>query len=101
MPLRSGLQQAQLEQVRELEAKLEEERRHAQQLCITLEQERTGHARRARAAGRVAQERILADGGAEQTPPALNRASQKIAAAALLLRAMPEPSMPEGRHLRK
>ena len=32
---------------------------------------------------------------------ALPRASHKITTAALLIRAMPEPSMPEGRNLRK
>ena len=35
----------------------------------------------------------------EGSPLALNRASQKITAAALLIRAMPEPSTPEGRNL--
>jgi len=39
--------------------------------------------------------------GSEESPLALNRASQKITAAAILLRAMPEPSMPEGRNLCK
>ena len=42
----------------------------------------------------------MVDGG-EESPPALNRASQKITVAAILLRAMPEPSTPEGRNLRK
>ena len=44
--------------------------------------------------------RIMAEGH-EESPLALNRASQKITAAALLIRAMPEPSTPEGRNLRK
>ena len=34
-------------------------------------------------------------------PPALNRASQKLTTAAILLRAMPEPSMPVGRNLHR
>ena len=42
----------------------------------------------------------MADGGVEN-PPALNRASQKITTAAILLRAMPEPSTPECRNLCK
>ena len=54
----------------------------------------------AREVGRIARERILADDGVEN-PLALNRTSQKLTVAALLLRAMPEPSMPEGRNLRK
>ena len=37
----------------------------------------------------------------EGSPLVLNRASQKITVAALLLRAMPEPSTPEGRNLDK
>ena len=41
--------------------------------------------------------------GREESPLALNRASQKIiaGAAAILLCAMPEPSTPEGRNLRQ
>ena len=33
------------------------------------------------------------------SPLALNRASQKLTAVAILLRAMPEPSMPKGRNM--
>ena len=54
---------------------------------------------RARAAGRVAQERILADDDVDN-PLDLKRASQKLVTAAYLLQAMPEPSMPEGCNLR-
>jgi len=93
-------QQAQLAQLRELEAKLNEERQQTQKLHLTLEQGRTGHGTGAREAGRVARERILAE-GRKGSPLALSRASQKITAAALLIRAMPEPSTPEGRNLRK
>ena len=50
--------------------------------------------------GRVTRERILAE-SREGSPLALPRASQKITAAALLICAMPEPSTPEGRNLRK
>ena len=53
---------------------------------------------RARAAGRVAQERILADDDIDN-PLDLKRASQKLITAAYLLEAMPEPSTPEGRNL--
>ena len=42
----------------------------------------------------------MADDGVENQP-ALNKASQKITAAAILLRAMPEPSTPKGRNLRR
>ena len=99
-PVNSGLQQAQLAQLQELEAKLQEERQHTQQLRTVLEQEHSGRDAGAREAGRIVRDRIMADGGVEHQP-ALNRASQKITAAAILLRAMPEPSTPEGRNLRK
>jgi hypothetical protein len=99
--MNSGLQQAQLEQLQELEAKLQEERPQTQLLRATLEQEHVVHGAGAREAGRIAREWILADDGAVENQPALNRASQKITAAAILLRAMPEPSTPEGRNLRK
>jgi hypothetical protein len=94
-PANIALQQAQLAQFKELESKLEEEPRQTQKLRIALEQERTGCGTGAREAGRVARERIMAD-DREGSPLALTRASQKITAAALLLRAMPE-----GGNLRK
>ena len=43
--------------------------------------------------------RINNDEGSEQ-PPIFNRASQNVAAAAMLVRAMPEPSTTEGRRVR-
>ena len=58
-------------------------------LTTTLEQERTAHGAHARAAGCVAQERILADDNVDN-PLDLKRASQKLVAAAYLLQAMPE-----------
>ena len=42
-PANMAEQQAQLSQLRELEAKLDEERRQTQKLCHTLEQGCTGH----------------------------------------------------------
>ena len=99
-PANAAEQQAQLAQLRELEAKLDEERRQTQKLRHALEQGRTGHGTGARESGRVARERILAE-GCEGSPLALPRASQKITAAAILICAMPEPSTPEGRNLRK
>ena len=43
--------------------------------------------------------RIHDDEGSEQ-PPVFNRASQNVAAVAMLVRAMPEPSSTEGRRVR-
>ena len=54
---------------------------------------------RAQAAGRVARERILADDNVNK-PLKLQRASQKLVAAAYLLQALPEPSTTEGRNMR-
>ena len=95
----SAVRQAQLAQLQELEGKLEEECRQTQKLRTALEREITARGAGTRAAGRVAQEQILADDKVDN-PLDLNRASQKLAAAAFLLRAMPEPSMPEGCNLR-
>ncbi|KAF8732945.1 hypothetical protein HU200_015296 [Digitaria exilis] len=54
------------------------------------------HSTDARRAGRVAQARILAEGKDDDLAP---RTSQKLIAAAALLRAMPEAATPEGRKL--
>ena len=54
----------------------------------------------AQAAGRVARERILADDNVDKTPE-LQTAGKKLVAAANLLQAMPEPSTPSGRNLRR
>ena len=54
----------------------------------------------AQAAGRVARERILADDNVNK-PPELKTAGEKLVAAAYLLQAMPEPSTPSGRNLRR
>jgi hypothetical protein len=54
---------------------------------------------RAQEAGRVARERILADYNVSKSLE-LKRASEKLAAAAYLLQAMPEPSTTEGHNLR-
>jgi hypothetical protein len=48
--------------------------------------------------GKQARERINIDFNVDDTPP---RASQKLVAAATLLRAMPPPSSPEARNLHR
>ena len=63
-----------------------------------LEQERTARGARARAAGRIAQERILAADDVDK-PLELKRASQKLVTASYLLQAVPEPSTTAGRNL--
>jgi hypothetical protein len=85
----------QLEQIRELQDRLDEERENLCLLHQTLEHE---HA--ARAHGRGAQERardvnrhIVEDRAVE--PLSFGRSSQNVVAAAMLLCNMPEPSNPE------
>jgi hypothetical protein len=83
-----------LAQARELEAKLAEEYRAVQLLRASITGEASARNERARELGRQARNRNNADFNVDNpsTPP---RASQKLIAAATLLRAMPAPSMPE------
>jgi hypothetical protein len=96
----SAARQAQLAQLKELQAKLDEQRRQTQELRTALEQQRTASSAHAQAAGRVARERILADDNIDK-PPELKTVGEKLIAAAYLLQAMPEPSTPSGRNLRR
>jgi hypothetical protein len=90
----------QLEQIRELQDILDEERENLRLLQQTLE-----HERAVRAHGGGARERacdvnrhIVKDWAVE--PPAFGRASQNMVAAAMLLRNMPEPSNPKAHRAR-
>jgi hypothetical protein len=91
---------AQLAQARELEAKLAEEYRTARLLRASMAGEASARDERARELGIHARDRINADFNVDNpdTPP---RASQKLIAAATLLRAMPAPSTPEERNLHR
>ena len=96
----SAARQAQLAQLKELQAKLDEQRQQTQELRTTLEQQRTARGAHAQAAGCVAWERILADDNVDKIPE-LKTAGEKLVAAAYLLQAMPEPSTTSGRNLRR
>jgi hypothetical protein len=91
---------AQLAQARELEAKLAEEYRAVPLLRASIGGEASARGERACELGRQARDRINADFDVNNpnTPP---RASQKLIAAATLLRAMPAPSTPEARNLHR
>jgi hypothetical protein len=91
---------AQLTQARELEAKLAEEYHTVRLLRASIAGEASARGKRARELGRQARDRINADYNVDNpdTPP---RASQKLIAAATLLRAMPAPSMPEAQNLHR
>src|SRR6185295_7788432 len=96
----SAARQAHLAQLNELQAKLDEQRQQTQELRATLEQQHTTRGAHAQAAGRVARERILADDDVDKSPE-LKTAGEKLVASAYLLQAMPEPSTPSGRNLRR
>jgi hypothetical protein len=91
---------AQLAQARELEAKLAEEYRTVRLLRASMDGEASARGERARELGRQARDRINADFNVDN-PDAPPRASQKLIAAATLLRAMPAPSTPEARNLHR
>jgi hypothetical protein len=91
---------AQLAQARELEAKLAEEYRTVRLLRASNAGEAYARGERARELGRQARDRIDADFNVDN-PDMPSRASQKLIAAATLLRAMPAPSTPEARNLHR
>jgi hypothetical protein len=91
---------AQLAQARELEAKLAEEYRTVWLRRASMAGEASARGERARELGRQARDRINADFNTDN-PDAPPRASQKLIAAATLLRAMPVPSTPEARNLHR
>jgi hypothetical protein len=91
---------AQLAQVRELEAKLAEEYRTVRLLRASIVGEASTRSERVRELGKQARDRINGYFNVDDpdTPP---RASQKLIAAVTLLRAMPAPSTPEARNLHR
>jgi hypothetical protein len=96
----AGGQGTQLEQLREMQAKLDEETRRLVQLRQNIEQEWAGRALAGGARHRAqdVQRRIIDDARAG-LPPAFDGAGQNLAAAAMLLQTMPEPSTTEGRRI--
>jgi hypothetical protein len=97
VPVPAGGQDTQLEQIREMQAKLDEEVGKLVQLRQNIEQEWAGRALagEARHHARDVQHRIIDDARA-RLPPASSGVGQNLAAAAILLRVMPEPSTTEG-----
>jgi hypothetical protein len=100
VPVPAGGQDTQLEQIREMEAKLDEEAGQLVQLRKNIEQEWASRALagEARHQARDVQRRIVDDARA-RLPPASSGASQNLATTTILLRAMPEPSTTEGRRI--
>jgi hypothetical protein len=100
VPVPTGGQDTQLEQIHEMQAKLDEGTGQLVQLRQNIEQEWAGRALvgEARHQARDIQRRIIDDARA-RLPPASSGVGQNLAAAAILLRAMPEPSNTEGRRI--
>jgi hypothetical protein len=101
VPVPAGGQDTQLEQICEMQARLDEEAGQLVQLQQNIGQEWAGRApaREARHLPQNVQHRI-ADDARARLPPASSGVDQNLAAAAILLRAMPEPSTTEGRRIR-
>jgi hypothetical protein len=97
VPVPAGYQDAQLEQIREVQARLDEGAGTLEQFWRNIGQEWADQAptREARHLPQGIQYRI-ADDVRARPPPDSSGVSQNLAAAAILLRAMPEPSTTEG-----
>jgi hypothetical protein len=100
VPVPAGGQDAQLEQIHEMQARLDEEAGQLVQLRQTIGQEGAGRAPagEARHLAQDVKHRIANDARA-RLPSASSGVGQNLAAAAILLRAMPEPSTTEGRRI--
>jgi hypothetical protein len=100
VPVPAGGQDAQLKQIREMQARLDEEAGQLVQLRQNIGQEWAGRAPagEARHLPQDVQHRI-ADDARARLPPASSGVGQNLAAVAILLRAMPERSTTEGRRI--
>jgi hypothetical protein len=100
VPVPAGGQDSQLEQIREMQARLDEGAGTLESFRWDIGQEWAGQppAGEARHLPQGIQHRI-ADDVRARPPPASSGVGQNLAAAAILLRAMPEPSTTEGRHI--
>jgi hypothetical protein len=91
---------AQLDQAREVEAKLMEEYRTVRLLRASIAEEASACGERARELGKQARECINTNFDID-SPSTPSRASQKLITAATLLRAMPAPSTPKAQNLHR
>jgi hypothetical protein len=100
VPIPAGGQDAQLEQIREMQARIDEEAEQLVQLRQNIGQEWAGRAPAGEAChlAQDVQHRITDDARA-RLPLASSGVGQNLAAAAILLRAMPEPSTTGGRRI--
>jgi hypothetical protein len=100
VPVHAGGQDTQLEQIHEMQAKLDEEAGQLVRIRQNIGQEWAGRAL-AGEARHLAQDvwHRIADDARARLPPASSGVGQNLAAAAILLRAIPEPSTTEGRRI--
>jgi hypothetical protein len=96
----TGGRDTQLEQIREMQVRVDGEAGWLVQLCQNIEQE---WAAQTLAGGACHQaqdvQRRIVDNARAALPPAVSGSDQDLATAAMLLRAMPEPSTTEGRRI--
>jgi hypothetical protein len=93
-------QDIQLEQIREMQARVNGEAGRLVQLRQNIKQEWAGRSLAGEACHRAQDIRHrIVDNARAALPPAVSGSGQDLAAAAMLLRAMPEPSTTEGRHI--
>ena len=91
----------QLAQLRELKAKLDEDRERLAQLEQALERDQPHpHAKGARGRAREVYRQIVGDEEPEPPVSRFPRAGQNVVAATMLLRSMPEPSNSQARRIR-
>jgi hypothetical protein len=95
----AGGQDTQLEQIREMQAKLDEEAGQLVQLRQNIKQEWAGRALAGEARHRARDVQRRIDDARARLPPAFSGVGQNLAAAVMLLRAMSEPSTTEGRRI--
>jgi hypothetical protein len=100
VPVPAGGQDAQIEQIREMQARLDEGAGTLEPFRRDIGQESAGQvpAGEARHLPQGIQHRI-ADDVRARPPPASSGVGRNLAAAAILLRVMPEPSTTEGRRI--
>jgi hypothetical protein len=99
-PVPAEGQDTQLEQIREMQAKLDEEAGQLVQLRQNIEQEWAGRALAGEARHQAQDvQRCIVDDARARLPPASSGVGQNLAVAAMLLRAMPESSTTEGRRI--
>jgi hypothetical protein len=100
VPVPTGGQDIQLEQIREMHARVDGEAGRLVQLRQNTEQEWAGRTLVGEACHRAQDiQRRIVDNARAALPPAVSGSGQDLAAAAMLLRAMPKPSTTEGRSI--